>query len=115
VTAPTEQQLRTEQPEDTHLVINRERLRALNSVAQRRVRRTEGGKDAVFPANDVAGFGSRIRVCDLWQAGLVVLGGDRHYQLTAAGARRAAEMNDQYDSQRIGGAPTTRPIPTRQP
>jgi hypothetical protein len=113
VTDPTDEQLRTPQPEDPTFTVNRDRLRVLNCVVQGRVRRTRGGKDTVAPPNDSAGFGSRIRVCDMWAAGLLVLAAGDYYDLTAAGARRRQQAITEYDAQRAGGAATTRPIPTR--
>jgi hypothetical protein len=98
---PTEQQLRTVQPENPDLTINRERLRTLHLVAGREARRSAGGLDIVAPA--AAGYGSRLggKVRELWAAGLVVLGTDSLYQLTDAGARRRAQAKDEYDAQRI--------------
>ena len=109
MTAPTDEQLRTPQPDNPTFPINRERLRTLNLVDRRRVRRTDGGHDATTGA----GHGSRIRVWDLWQAGLIVLAGDNYYRLTEFGRRHRQEAITQYDTQRAGSIPTTRPAPAR--
>jgi hypothetical protein len=97
VSTPTQADLSTMMPEQA-LPINRDRLRIMGYLVERRARRNVAGRDVLAPANGSAGYGSNLggKVRELWAAGLAVLGSDGFYTLTPAGERRRAEARASY-------------------